>query len=178
MVNHAPARRPRISAPLGPVKSSRGPDLCRSQDLRVIRSIDDCQIGYDAAAAAAAANMDPGSGAGATLTTSATTATLSSIPIASKTRFRRLSASFLSSQPPPPSTPAVAADSFIHAGPKTCFGTMPSKTARSALTSSCSSKSFLRPAVARYAFAPASSASASASASASSSSFSAYRDSP
>ncbi|KAL6870560.1 hypothetical protein J3F83DRAFT_687448 [Trichoderma novae-zelandiae] len=38
-------RRPLISAPVGPVKSSRGADLIRSERLIIVDTIDDCETG-------------------------------------------------------------------------------------------------------------------------------------
>ncbi|KAG5983010.1 hypothetical protein E4U55_000962 [Claviceps digitariae] len=75
------SQRPLISAPLGPVKTSRGPDLIRSEGLELVDSIKDCESGPS-------------------------TPTVS---VASR-RSRRISASFLSTGAPSTSPIAVASD--------------------------------------------------------------------
>ncbi|KAG5913302.1 hypothetical protein E4U42_001297 [Claviceps africana] len=79
------SRRPLISAPLGPVKTSRGPDLMRSEGLELVDSIKDC---------CESASSTP------------------AVSIASR-RSRRISASFLSTAAP--STSPIVAASDVNA---------------------------------------------------------------
>ncbi|KAG6006819.1 hypothetical protein E4U54_000115 [Claviceps lovelessii] len=72
------SQRPLISAPLGPVKTSRGPDLIRSEGLELVDSIKDCESGPSTPTASVASR-----------------------------RSRRISASFASTAPPS-SSPIVA----------------------------------------------------------------------
>ncbi|KAG5924583.1 hypothetical protein E4U53_003404 [Claviceps sorghi] len=75
------SQRPLISAPLGPVKTSRGPDLIRSEGLELVDSIKDCESGSSTPA----------------------------VSIASR-RSRRISASFLSTGTPSTSPIVAASD--------------------------------------------------------------------
>ncbi|KAG6161734.1 hypothetical protein E4U51_006889 [Claviceps purpurea] len=85
-----PSQRPlmNISAPQGPVKTSRGPDLIRSESLELVDSIKDCESGASTPA--------------------------TSISVASR-RSRRISASFLSTSTAAPSTSPIVAASDIKA---------------------------------------------------------------
>ncbi|KAG6053914.1 hypothetical protein E4U17_004234 [Claviceps sp. LM77 group G4] len=85
-----PSQRPlmNISAPQGPVKTSRGPDLIRSEGLELVDSIKDCESGASTPA--------------------------TSISVASR-RSRRISASFLSTSTAAPSTSPIVAASDIKA---------------------------------------------------------------
>jgi hypothetical protein len=74
-------RRPIISAPVGPVKSSRGPDLVRGDSFEVVAGINEC----------------------------ATNASTPSDSVASR-RSRRISAGFLNTQPPSASPTVVGSD--------------------------------------------------------------------
>ncbi|KAG6019724.1 hypothetical protein E4U41_003130 [Claviceps citrina] len=75
------SQRPIISAPLGPVKTSRGPDLIRSEGLELVDSIKDCESGPSTPA----------------------------VSIASR-RSRRISASFLGTAAPSTSPIVAASD--------------------------------------------------------------------
>ncbi|KAG6103706.1 hypothetical protein E4U31_002607 [Claviceps sp. LM219 group G6] len=85
-----PSQRPlmNISAPQGPVKTSRGPDLIRSEGLELVDSIKDCESGASTPA--------------------------TSMSVASR-RSRRISASFLSTSTAAPSTSPIVAASDIKA---------------------------------------------------------------
>ncbi|KAG6049005.1 hypothetical protein E4U39_006668 [Claviceps sp. Clav50 group G5] len=116
-----PSQRPlmNISAPQGPVKTSRGPDLIRSEGLELVDSIKDCESGASTPA--------------------------TSISVASR-RSRRISASFLSTSTAAPSTSPIVAASDIKAvtyiqatkASKSSFGRRP------ALLSLSSTRSLLK----------------------------------
>ncbi|RCI17315.1 hypothetical protein L249_2616 [Ophiocordyceps polyrhachis-furcata BCC 54312] len=86
-------RRPTISAPLGPVESSRGYNLVRSQDFAVVAGIDDCEDKtsylFQKTAAVTVVSAGPSQSTTTTTTTAAASASASASASSSSSRFLR-----------------------------------------------------------------------------------------